>query len=571
MQGKRGSFRDIILGKAPADLLIEDALLLNPITSETSQGSLAIAGGRIVGWGKMPAKEIIQGKGYVISPGLIDSHIHVESTMLSPAEFVKAVIPHGTTAVVADPHEVANVAGIKGIQWMIERVQETPLRFFWAAPSCVPASPLDTPGAILGTEEIKILFGMDDVVCLGEVMNYPGVIYGDISIHSKIAAAKEMGIPIDGHAPGLTGRKLFAYTAAGIETDHECTTLHEAEEKLRLGMLIQMRQGSSAHNLKDLLTLIRPAWIDRLMLATDDKNPVDLSEKGHLDEHLRICVGGGIAPETALRLATLNPSRHYRLPGLGTLAPGCKADLVLFKDLEGFEVSRVLIGGETVYADGKFYREFGNGVYAFPSSMHVREVSIDALRVRREGDTVKVIGISPGQLLTRKELVSVPSGEEVLPDTNADILKVAVFERHHQTGNVGVGFVKGLGIKTGAVATTVAHDSHHLIVVGADDDDMLHAARACINMKGGVAVVREKETLAALPLPLFGLMSDRPLKDVARRFKGVHEAITSLGSTLPDPLMQISFLSLPVIPSLKITDQGLVDVDQFRHVPLFGE
>ena len=551
--------------------MIEDALLLNPITEKVYRGSLAIAGGRIAGWGKMPAKEIIQGKGYVVSPGLIDAHIHVESSMLSPPEFARAVIPHGTTAVVADPHEVANVAGVKGVQWMIAQGRKVPFRFFWAAPSCVPASPLDTPGAVLEVEEVKDLLDMEDVVCLGEVMNYPGVIHGDPSIRAKIAAAKGRRRVVDGHAPGLTGKELFAYVAAGIETDHECTTLQEAEEKLRLGMFIQMRQGSSAHNLIDLLPLVSPSRSSRLMLATDDKNPSDLSGKGHLDEHLGLCVREGIDPVTAVRLATLNPASHYRLPGLGTLAPGSKADLVFFRDLKGFEVMRVLVGGETVYAKGKFLKDFEWDTPVFSSSMHVGEISSDALHVPREGDRIKVIGIQPGQILTRKEILPIPQGEVVLPDTRADIIKVAVFERHHRSGNVGVGFVRGLGIKAGAVATTVAHDSHHLVVVGTSDEEMLCAAKTCIKMKGGITVVRKDEILATLPLTLFGLMSDQPLQKVEGQFRMVREAIRSLGSTLPDPLMQISFLSLPVIPSLKITDQGLVDVEQFRHVPLFGD
>ncbi len=568
---EENALREVMLGKGPADTLIEDALFLNPISGETHRGFLTIARGRIAGWGKMPAKKIIQGKGAVVAPGLIDAHIHVESSMLSPAEFARAVIPHGTTAVVADPHEVANVAGLDGVRWMMAQGNKCPLRFFWAAPSCVPASPLDTPGYILGVKEIETLLDMEEVVALGEVMNYPGVIYGDVAVHAKIAAAVERGLAVDGHAPGLTGKELFAYVAAGIETDHECTSLQEAEEKLLLGVLIQMRQGSSAHNLEALLPLVRPAWVDRFMLATDDKNPVDLSERGHLDEHLRICAREGVTPETAVKLATLNPARHYRLKGLGTLAPGSPADLVFFSDIRNFEVSRVLIGGETVYEEGAFLKDFGAESLAVPSSMKIGEISPEALRVWREGDVIKVIGIQPGQLLTEKELVSVPAGEEVSADVDQDLLKIAVFERHHRTGNVGIGFVRGLGLKKGAIATTVAHDSHHLIVAGANDEDMIQAARVSVGMKGGVAVIREGEVLATLPLPLFGLMSDQPLQKVAGRFRAVHEAIRSLGSDLPDPLMQLSFLALPVIPSLKITDLGLVDVDQFRHVPLFGE
>ena len=376
---------------------------------------------------------------------------------------------------------------------------------------------------------------------------------------------------MDGHAPGVTGADLETYAAAGIETDHECTTLDEAVEKLRLGMFIQMRQGSSAHNLAALLSLVKPAWNGRLMLATDDKNPVDLFENGHLDEHLRMCIAKGIPPGEAVRLATLNPARHYRLPGLGSLAPGSKADLTFFRDLKAFETTRVMIAGKTVYADGEFREDWKGPEGAPSSSMHLKEINGEALRVKRGGDVMKVIGIEPGQLVTKMEYVPVPATEEVVSDTDRDILKIAVFERHHGTGNVGVGFVRGLGLKSGAFATTVAHDSHHLIVTGTNDADILKAARECAVMKGGVAVVSEGALLAALPLPLFGLMSDKPFAGVTRGFREIHEALRRLGSPLPDPLMQVSFLALPVIPALKITDKGLVDVDLFEHVPLFGK
>jgi adenine deaminase len=378
-------------------------------------------------------------------------------------------------------------------------------------------------------------------------------------------------LAVDGHAPGVTGIDLETYAAAGIETDHECTTPDEAGEKLRLGMFIQMRQGSSAHNLAPLLPLVKPSWSGRLMFATDDKNPVDLLEKGHLDEHLRICVAKGVPPGEAVRLATLNPARHYRLSGLGSLAPGSKADLAFFRDLKSFETSRVLIAGKTVYENGEFREDWKGPEGVASSSMHLKEINSDVLRVKRGGDIMKVIKIEPGQLVTQMEYVTVPAAEEVVSDTNTDILKIAVFERHHGTGNVGVGFVRGLGLKSGAFATTVAHDSHHLIVTGTNDADILKAARECAAMKGGVAVVSEGVLLATLPLPLFGLMSDKPFAGVTRGFREVHDALKRLGSPLPDPLMQVSFLALPVIPALKITDKGLVDVDLFKHVPLFGE
>jgi len=562
---------EVMLGKREADLLIEDGRFLNPVSQEMIRGSLAVCHGRIAGWGKVPAKRIMHAGGAVVTPGLIDAHIHVESSMLTPREFARAVIPHGTTAVVADPHEVANVAGIEGVRWMIDQGNLSPLRFFWAAPSCVPASSLDTPGFVLDVPEVEKLLDQEEVVSLGEVMNYPGVIFGEPSVVGKITAAVTRGKVVDGHAPGLTGRELFAYVAAGVETDHECTTLEEAEEKLRSGMFIQMRQGSSAHNLEALHPLMQGPWIDRLLLATDDKNPMDLSEKGHLDEPLRMCVQRGIPPEKALRAATLNPARVYRLRGLGMLAPGNWADLVFFEDLKEFRVNRVLIGGEVVYEQGKLY-EPGETDPVMPTpSMRVKAFSPDSLRIRREGDTMKVIGILPGQLLTEKLVVPVPGGDEVSADPEQDILKVAVFERHHETGNVGVGFVRGFGFKQGALATTVAHDSHHLIVVGTRDEDMLMAVKTAIDIQGGAVVVRDGAVLATMPLPVYGLMSDQPLQKAAETFRDVHGAAKSLGSLLMDPLMQLSFLALPVIPSLKITDQGLVDVDKFQHVSLFGE
>ena len=562
-----------MLGREKADLLIEDALFLNTVTGEVLPGPLAISHGRIAGWGKVPAKRVVRGEGAIVTPGLIDAHIHVESSMLTPAEFARAVIPHGTTAIVADPHEVANVAGMEGIRWMIEQGVQSPLHFFWAAPSCVPASPLDTPGHALGVSEVEALLEREEVVSLGEVMNYPGVIHGDPNVLGKISAARRRGKVVDGHAPGVTGKELFAYSAAGVETDHECTAEEEAKEKLRLGMFIQMRQGSSAHDLKALIPLIQSSWVDRLLLATDDKNPVDLSEGGHLDEHLRLCARQGVAPETALRLATLNPARLYRMRGLGLLAPGSPADLVFFRDLEKFEVDRVMIGGEMVYERGEFLWNAPTDTPIPPSSMNVTGISDEALRVPREGEVMKVIGIRPGQLLTERLILPVHANREgeVSSDPDKDILKIAVFERHHGTGNVGVGFVRGFGFKRGAIATTVAHDSHHLIVVGTNDGDMLQAVRVAVEMKGGGVVIREGETLATMPLPFYGLMSDQPLHRAAEAFSRVHAAVRSLGSSLHDPLMQLSFLALPVIPALKITDQGLVDVKKFQHVPLFGE
>jgi len=562
---------EVLQGKEAADLLIKNISLINPVTAEIHTGSLAIAEGHIVGWEEMAAKKVLDGKGHFLSPGLIDSHIHVESTMLPPSEFACAVIAHGTTAVVADPHEVGNVGGMEGLNWMMRQGKESPLNFYWAAPSCVPASHLDTPGAVLGVEEVTTLLAMENVVSLGEVMNYPGVIHGDPEVHAKIAAAKARGLAVDGHAPGLTGQELFAYIAAGIETDHECTGLKEAEEKLRLGVLIQMRQGSAEHNLETLLPLIESRWWDRLLFATDDRNPVDLSEIGHLNEHLRICVSKGVEPTAAVRIATANPARHYRLEGLGTLSPGSRADVALFRDLTGFDAETVIIDGEIVYQEGEFVVSFEHGNPAFPASMHVKGLTPDALTVRREGDIVKVIKVVPKQVVTEKTYYHVPPGEVVTTNIQEDILKIAVFERHHGSGNVGVGFVRGFGFQAGALATTVAHDSHHLIVTGTNDEDMLLAARTSIDMKGGISVVRDGEVLATLPLPLFGLMSDQPLENLVERFKEVHAAVKKLGGAIEDPIMQISFLALPVIPSLKITDQGLVDVDAFRHVPLFGE
>jgi len=562
---------DVLQGKAPADLLIKNVKMVHPLGMVIREGVLAIAEGRIAGWSEMPARKTLDGKGAFLTPGLIDSHIHIESTMLAPSAFAKAVIPHGTTAVVADPHEVGNVAGMEGLRWMMRQGKEAPFRFFWAAPSCVPASPLDTPGAVLGVSEIATLLEMKDTVSLGEVMNYPGVIHGDPEMHAKIAAAKSRGLAVDGHAPGLSGRDLFTYVAAGIETDHECTTLEEAEEKLRLGMLIQMRQGSAEHNLETLLPLIESRWWDRLLFATDYRNPVDLSEIGHLNEHLRICVSKGVEPTAAVRIATANPARHYRLEGLGTLSPGSRADVALFRDLTGFDAETVIIDGEIVYQEGEFVVSFEHGNPAFPASMHVKGLTPDALTVRREGDIVKVIKVVPKQVVTEKTYYHVPPGEVVTTNIQEDILKIAVFERHHGSGNVGVGFVRGFGFQAGALATTVAHDSHHLIVTGTNDEDMLLAARTSIDMKGGISVVRDGEVLATLPLPLFGLMSDQPLENLVERFKEVHAAVKKLGGAIEDPIMQISFLALPVIPSLKITDQGLVDVDAFRHVPLFGE
>lgn len=550
-----------------ADLLLRGGKILDVFSGQFFTGDLAVDAGKILGFGAEEVEKVEDLDGAFVVPGLIDTHVHIESSKLSPREFACAVLPHGTTTVIADPHEIANVHGLEGIRWMIEATRDLPLRVFFMAPSCVPASPLETPGAILGPKEIREILSWERVIGLGEVMNFPGVLAGNPELLEKIAAAK--GKLIDGHAPGLFGPDLWAYIRAGPKTDHECTTLSEAQEKLRAGMHILIREGTTARNLKALIPLLTPASAPFVHFCTDDREPETLLSEGHMDDVVRKAIELGVSPVLAIQAATIHAARAYGLWGLGALAPGYHADFLVLSDLSRFKVEEVYVAGKKVAEAGQLIANLPPSPPPPRGSMQVDPARL-GFRIPAQKGKARTIGIIPEQVVT-EELWVAPKlvDGEVVADPAQDVLKIAVVERHRGTGNVGLGLVQGFGLKAGALASTVAHDSHHIVVVGTNDADMQAAVAALVDLGGGQVVVKNGEILAALALPIAGLMSDRPLSEVERGCRELRRAAWSLGTKLSDPFMTLSFLALPVIPALKITDLGLVDVRRFKIVPLF--
>jgi len=557
-------------GEAPADLVLTGARVACVYTGEWRQTDVALFDGVIAGLGDYPGPRLDLSGRYLL-PGLIDGHLHLESSMLTPRELARALLPLGTTTVVADPHEIANVWGTKGLDYLLAASEGLPLDIFFMLPSCVPASPLETAGARLEAPDLQPYVRHPRVLGLAEVMNFPGVVAGDRDLGEKIALFPHL--PVDGHAPLLSGKGLNAYRLAGIGSDHECTQAAEAREKLALGFHLMLREGSLAKNLADLLPAVTPASLRRTMLVTDDCHPGDILANGHLNHLLRLAVSLGLDPLAAIITATLNPAAYFQLQDRGAVAPGLAGDLVVVEDLQTFHVDTVLKNGKVVVDRGRLTAGLALPPYpAPPPTMQVQMPVLDAFSPPAAGDLVKVIGLIPGQLLTEKRVLPAPQRDgRLAADPARDVLKLAVVERHHGTGNLGLGLVQGFGLQRGALASSVAHDSHNIVVVGADEADMLQAVEHLVNLQGGLAVVAGGRVLAALPLPVAGLISPQPLEEVAADYGRVQEAYRSLGGNLPDPFMALSFLALPVIPALKLTDLGLVDVNKFEVVSLFGE
>jgi adenine deaminase len=557
-------------GEEPADLLLAGGEVVNVFTGEVLRADVAISGDTIVGVGEgYEAEKVVSLTGKIIAPGFIDGHLHIESTMLTPDQFARAVLPHGTTAVVCDPHEIANVLGIDGIRYMLEASEGSPLTMFVMAPSCVPATSMETAGANLTAGDLVPLFDHPRVLGLAEMMNFPGVLFQDPEVLRKLAAAHVRGLPVDGHSPGLGGRDLQAYVAAGARSDHECTTLDEAREKLRAGMYIFIREGTTEQNLAELLPIVTPQSASRCLLVSDDRHPDDLMTKGHMDYSLRLAVYEGLDAVTAIRMVTINPAERFRLHDRGAVAPGYRADLAVLSGLDSLSVEKVFSGGRLVADNGVVLEMPERKHVAAPHSFNIAWEGLD-LSIPAGSETVRVIGLVDGQIVT--EALELPVKEReglVVADAARDIAKLAVIERHTGSGNVGLGFVRGLGLERGAIAGSVAHDSHNLIVAGMNDEDMFEAARAVAGSGGGFAAFADDRLLARLPLPVAGLMSEWSLEEVRERMEELLEAARSLGCTLPNPFMTLSFLALPVIPVLKLTDRGLVDVGKFDFVPLF--
>jgi adenine deaminase len=550
------------------DLLLEGAEIANTLSGEIYRADVAVHKGRIAGFCCSSARDVLDLRGCVIVPGFIDGHVHIESAMVTIPEYARAVVPKGTTTVVMDPHEIANVLGSEGILYMMDSSRGVPLNVYTMLSSCVPATRLETSGAELDADALAELMGHENVLGLAEVMNYPGVINRDPEVLRKIRLAA--GKRVDGHAPQLRGPDLTAYIAAGITSDHECTTLAEAQEKLRQGMYIMIREGSAAKNLLDLLPLVTPLNARQFLFVSDDRHPADILQQGHLDFMLKSAVSEGLDPTLALQIASLNAAQYFGLRDLGAIAPGYRADLAVLEDLEGFDVKMVLKDGQPVAEEGVLTATLPRAAAFTLHAMKVAPLDASSFDIPVQSGKARVIGVVPNQVITRS-LVLQPkvAGGRVVADTERDILKIAVVERHWASGNVGLGLVTGFGLQLGAIATSVAHDSHNLVVVGTDSEEMLVTVTAVKEMGGGLAAVKGGRVMASLALPVAGLLSQMYMRDVAAKIEDVIDAARELGCKLNDPFMTLSFLSLSVIPELKLTDRGLVDVREFAHVPLF--
>lgn len=556
------------LGELPADLLLVNGQVVNVFSGEIIDASVAVSGSRIAGVGDYQnGGKIIDLQGRFLLPGLIDSHIHIESSMLTPAAFAQAALPHGTTAVLTDPHEIVNVMGLEGWRYMVRESQGLPLDFFWQIPSCVPSTHMETAGGMIGPDELaEALEVFPDCPALAEMMNYPGVINGLDSVFRLMQQAREKGLLLEGHAPKLSGFPLSAYLASGCGSDHECTSINEAREKLRLGMRILIRQGSAAQNLLELLPLVNEHNYHRCAFCCDDRHPVDIINEGHVDYVLRTAVAHGLPAIRAVQMATLNPAQHFNLKERGAVAPGYLADLVVVDNLEHFGVEMVFKAGRLVVHRGEnLWTAPEHDDTGFTGTFEIPDLSGRfVLNPPPGARLVKVIEVMPNQVLTRGLILPL---KQALQDPDINLLSVV--ERHGRGGGMSIGLVKGVGLARGALASSVAHDSHNLIVVGKDQTSMETAARRVAEMKGGMAVSDGEEVLASLALPVAGLMSPHPAVQVAAEHEALESAAHELGSRLPAPFMTLSFLALPVIPELRLTDKGLVDVNAFAIVDMW--
>lgn len=560
---------DTALGRSAADLVLKNANVFNVFTGVFSKGDVAIVNGTVAGVGQYSGRKEVDVTGKYITPGFIDGHVHLESAMVSPAQFACAVVPSGTTTIIADPHEIANVAGLEGIRYVLNATEQLPLNVYVMLPSCVPATHLETSGARLTAEDLETLIHHPRVLGLGEMMDYPGVLEKSAAALEKIRLAQ--GKIVDGHAPGLTGKELTGYIAAGIRSDHECVTPEEAMERLAQGMHVMLREGSAAHNLLQLLPAVNQYTVGRCLFATDDRHPEDLIEQGHINHMVKLAIQAGCDMAWVLQMATINAANYFRIGDLGAVAPGYRADLLVFDNLEDWRPIMVFKDGQLAAENGKsLFMNFFVDDKAVRNTLFLGEIQAEKLALPACSSTARVIGLVPRQLVTKALERSVPVVKgEFVPDPGQDIVKLVVWERHQGSGKVGVGLLEGLGLKKGAIASTVAHDSHNLVVAGTDDASIMLAIKEIERIQGGLVVIGDKEVLGSLALPLAGLMTDWDIGEVREQLANLHKMARSLGIREEyDPFMTLAFLSLPVIPDLKLTDEGLVDVAAFRLVPV---
>lgn len=561
---------NVARGFEKADLVIKNANIVNVLSEEIHKAGIAIVDGIIAGIGEnYSGEKEIDIQGAYVTPSFIDGHVHLESTMMLPSEFAKVALPAGTTTVIIDPHEISNVLGLHGISFMHEAVKNLPLDVYTMLPSCVPATPFETSGFDLNSYDLSLLIDKPWVLGLAEMMNFPGVLNQDNNVMAKLELAKSRGKCIDGHAPYLHGKDLCAYIASGVKSDHECTTPDEAVEKLRLGMYVMIREGTAAKDLDALMPVLKTCNTRKCIFVTDDRHPADLKE--HINGMVRRAVEAGVDPVKAVQIASLNTAEYFGLKNLGAIAPGYKADLLILPDLKTFKPDLVIKNGVVAAENGKLIAELPeNEALAVRNSVNVRWITPEDFRIEANGSKVTALEVIPHQLITKSVVseVKIEDGNAVSNIDN-DTLKICVIERHRATGNIGKGFVKGFNLKCGAIASTVAHDSHNMIVIGTNDADMYAAAVALIKCKGGKVVVKDGEVISELPLPIAGLMSDRNFDYVVNKCEELNKTAHSIGCRIEDPFMTMGFLSLPVIPELKVTDKGVFDTNKFDFIDIF--
>lgn len=563
---------EVATGREQADLVLKNCRIINVFTSDVLEGDIAIANGKIAGIGNYNGKAEVDMNWKYAMPGFIDSHVHIESAMVSPVQFANAIVPRGTTTVIADPHEIANVKGLEGIQYMLDSSENIHLNVFIMLPSCVPATAFENSGAVLSANELSKFINHSRILGLGEVMNYPGIINSDGSMLEKILLAK--GKIIDGHGPRMSGFDLNAYITAGIRTEHECSTIEEMNERLKLGMYILIREGTAAKNLKELIRGVTKQNVHRCLFCTDDKHPHDILQNGHIDNNVRLAIKYGLDPILAIRMATINAAECYKLRNIGAVAPGYRADIVITDDLEKLNILEV-------YKDGKLVGKnkqalFDDSIYEHDYSMvsntvKASRICAEALKIKLDTDLVNVISTLPHSIITQKVVRKVDTENGFFKfNTNLDILKMAVIERHKGNGNIGLALIEGFELKGGAIALTIAHDSHNLIVIGDNDDSIVLAANKVIEIGGGIAIAGVDDIRGYLKLPIGGLMSDQSIEDVNEKLQtmlNVAYKQLKINSEL-DPFMTLAFMALPVIPEIKLTDMGLFDVNNFSFISI---